>query len=298
MTEGVARQRSQIAMTGAPSKVAVTGASGFIGRHVVAALARGGDIDVVASSRSAGVALPPGVAHVALDMADATNAYDRLGRPEVVVHLAWNGLPNYRSLNHFEIELPMQYRFLRGLIDAGLTRLVVAGTCFEYGMQNGALDETQVGLPTNPYALAKLTLHRQLEFLKGEVPFALTWARLFYAYGEGQAPSAIYSLLQAAVARGDARFPMSAGEQIRDFLPIGTIAAHLATLARRGNDGGTVNICSGKPISVRGLVEQWLAENNWSISLDLGHYPYPDYEPFAFWGSPARLKQLLGEQNT
>jgi dTDP-6-deoxy-L-talose 4-dehydrogenase (NAD+) len=209
-----------------------------------------------------------------------------------VVHLAWNGLPNYRSLHHFETELPAQYRFLRGLIDDGLSRLVVAGTCYEYGMQSGALDETMAGLPTNPYALAKLTLHKQLEFLKGQAPFALTWARLFYAYGEGQAPSSIYSLLRAAVARGDARFPMSAGEQLRDFLPIETIAGHLATLARQGGDVGIVNICSGQPISIRGLVERWLADHGWSIALDLGHYPYPDYEPLAFWGSAAKLLAL------
>jgi dTDP-6-deoxy-L-talose 4-dehydrogenase (NAD+) len=273
-------------------KIAVTGASGFIGRNVVAALARDGEVALVASSRSAGGALPPGVRHVALDMAAPEGAYDRLGRPDVVVHLAWNGLPNYRSLHHFETELPAQYRFLRGLIDDGLTRLVVAGTCYEYGMQSGALDETMVGLPTNPYALAKVTLHKQLEFLKDQVPFALTWARLFYAYGEGQAPSSIYSLLRAAVARGDARFPMSAGEQLRDFLPIETIAAHLAMLARQGGDVGIVNICSGQPTSIRGLVERWLADNGWSIALDLGHYPYPDYEPLAFWGSAAKLRAL------
>jgi nucleoside-diphosphate-sugar epimerase len=273
-------------------KIAVTGASGFIGRNVVAALARNSDVELVASSRSAGVALVPGVRHVALDMAEPEDAFDRLGRPDVLVHLAWNGLPNYRSLHHFETELPAQYRFLRGLVDDGLTRLVVAGTCYEYGMQSGALEETMAGLPTNPYALAKLTLHKQLEFLKAQVPFALTWARLFYAYGEGQAPSSIYSLLRAAVARGDARFPMSAGEQLRDFLPIETVSGYLATLARQDGDVGIVNICSGQPTSIRSLVERWLADNGWSIALDLGHYPYPDYEPLAFWGSAAKLHAL------
>lgn len=274
-------------------KIAVTGASGFIGRYVVAALARCGEIELIASSRSAGGTLPPGVRHVTLDMTEPEDAFDRLGRPDVVVHLAWNGLPNYRSLHHFETELPAQYSFLRGLVEDGLSGLVVAGTCYEYGMQSGPLEETMNGLPTNPYGLAKLTLHKQLEFLKDQMPFALTWARLFYAYGEGQAPSSIYSQLQAAVARGEARFPMSAGEQLRDFLPIEAIAAYLATLARQGGDVGIVNICSGQPTSIRGLVERWLADNSWSIELALGHYAYPDYEPMAFWGSAEKLSRLL-----
>jgi dTDP-6-deoxy-L-talose 4-dehydrogenase (NAD+) len=37
------------------------------------------------------------------------------------------------------------------------------------------------------------------------------------------------------------------------------------------------------------MVETWLKENNWDIRLNLGHYPYPDYEPMAFWGDRTRL---------
>ncbi len=48
-------------------------------------------------------------------------------------------------------------------------------------------------------------------------------------------------------------------------------------------DIGAINICSGNPISVRKLVEHWLNENAWKIELNLGYYPYPDYEPMAFW---------------
>jgi dTDP-6-deoxy-L-talose 4-dehydrogenase (NAD+) len=269
-------------------KIAVTGASGFVGRHVVASLACS-DNEIIASSRSEIGTLPKGVRHVALDIAEPAGAFDRLGRPDVVVHLAWAGLPNYRSLHHFETELPTQFRFLRGMVDDGLGRLVVAGTCYEYGMLSGALDEMMVGVPTNPYGHAKLMLLHQLQFLKAQSPFALSWARLFYSWGEGQAPSSLWSQLNAAVARGDARFPMSGGEQIRDFLAVSMLADHLAALARRGGDVGVVNVCSGQPIAVRSLVERWLASNGWSIELTLGHFPYPDYEPLAFWGNNTKL---------
>lgn len=275
-------------------KITVTGATGFIGRHVIAALARGND-EVIASSRSNPGTLPAGVRHVALDMADPASAFDRLGRPDVLVHLAWAGLPNYRSLHHFETELQAQFRFLRGMVDDGLARLVVTGTCYEYGMASGGLDETMVGVPTNPYGHAKLALLNQLQFLQAQVPFSLCWARLFYSWGEGQAPSSLWSQLNAAVLRGDARFPMSGGEQLRDFLPVTAVADHLAALARRSEDAGIVNICSGQPTSVRALVERWLTEHGWSISLALGHYPYPDYEPLAFWGDNSRLMALRGE---
>jgi dTDP-6-deoxy-L-talose 4-dehydrogenase (NAD+) len=40
-------------------------------------------------------------------------------------------------------------------------------------------------------------------------------------------------------------------------------------------------------------VEGWIAENGWEIALNLGHYPYPDYEPMAFWGDRDRLDAIL-----
>ena len=63
-----------------------------------------------------------------------------------------------------------------------------------------------------------------------------------------------------------------------------------------GRDVGIVNICSGQPRSMRGVVESWLRDNGWRITLRLGRYPYPDYEPFAFWGSAEKLREVLSDK--
>ena len=86
---------------------------------------------------------------------------------------------------------------------------------------------------------------------------------------------------------------MSGGEQLRDFLPIEEVARLLVALARNHADAGVVNVCAGKPISVRNLIEEWLEKNGWKITLNLGHYPYPDYEPMAFWGDRRYLNTML-----
>ena len=112
-------------------------------------------------------------------------------------------------------------------------------------------------------------------------------------YGTGQNPKSIYSQLAAAVDRGDDHFDMSAGEQIRDYLPIKEVAELLVRLTLLGRDVGIVNICSGQPRSMRGVVESWLRDNGWRITLRLGRYPYPDYEPLAFWGSAEKLREVL-----
>jgi dTDP-6-deoxy-L-talose 4-dehydrogenase (NAD+) len=57
-----------------------------------------------------------------------------------------------------------------------------------------------------------------------------------------------------------------------------------------------VNLSSGRPISVRELVEKWIKENHWDIEPNLGFYPYPDYEPIEFWGDNNLLKAALREK--
>ena len=96
------------------------------------------------------------------------------------------------------------------------------------------------------------------------------------------------------MARGDATFDMSGGEQLRDYLPVEEAAADLVALALNGGDNGVVNVCSGQPISVRELAEGVVRNHGSTISLNLGHFPYPEYEPMAFWGDRTKLDHCLG----
>ena len=274
-------------------KIAITGASGFLGRHVLAALKRAHiRPTVLVRNLPAFVCDDVDVANFDLRH-PPVDAFTALGRPDVLIHLAWGGLPHYGSLHHFEQEAPAHYSFLKMLVTSGLQHVVVSGTCFEYGMRSGPLDESVSPEPANPYGLAKMILHQQLLHLQHKQAFSLTWARFFYLYGEGQAPNSLFAQLKTAVAKNVAAFDMSGGEQLRDYLPVEKAAADLVALALLRKNTGAVNLCSGRPIAVRTLVENWIRENQWNIKLNLGHHPYPLHEPMAFWGRRDRLDQLL-----
>lgn len=277
-------------------KVAVSGAGGFVGSHVVAELARRG-LRATLIIRPGSPVRANMAAHdlVEIDIQNPpVDAFERMGCPDVLVHLAWGGLPNYKSLAHFERELPAQYGFLSGLVHAGLNHLVITGTCLEYGMQSGPLNEEMPARPVTPYGFAKEALLRQLEYLKQEKSFALTWARLFYMYGEGQAGNSLWPQLKSMAERGEMLFNMSGGEQLRDYLPVAEVARYLVALATMKNkDVGVVNVCSGKPTSVRRLVEHWIELHGWLIKPNLGYYPYPDYEPLSFWGERRKLDTCM-----
>jgi nucleoside-diphosphate-sugar epimerase len=273
-------------------KIIVTGASGFVGRHVVRALlARGHEITAV--GRDPGhAAAQDWFAHVRFVAADVhatdLDAHRQFGDADLVMHLAWPGLPNYRAAFHLEQNLPRDLAFLCALAAAGYDRVLVTGTCLECAPHEGVYSEDLDGAPTLAYPLAKARLRRQLAGLQVEHPFGLQWARLFYMYGEGQNPNSLLAQLDRAIDAGAPSFDMSGGEQLRDYLPVTEVAAKLAVLAESADWLGITHICSGKPISVRQLVEQHVAARGARISLNLGVYPYADYEPMAFWGSSSR----------
>ncbi len=282
-------------MTAPRLKIAITGASGFLGRCVIKQLL-GQRVSIVAVTRNK-ANLSDFLGKIDIVEFDLCNVnqttYNLLGKPDVLLHLAWDGLPNYNSLHHFDSELPRQYNFLRAMVAGGLASLVVVGTCFEYGMQSGSLSETIETVPTNPYGYAKDALQKQLNYLKKNSHFNLTWARLFYVYGEGQSTFSLLSQLKKAIDDKETYFNMSGGEQLRDYLSVHKATNYLVALLFKQQDIGIINICSGKPQSVRSLVETWIADNQWDIRLNLGVYDYPSYEPLAFWGDQKKLNKVL-----
>lgn len=282
-------------------KLLITGATGFVGRHLIQALLRGGHEVIAVARRPQRAELTEWYSRtrfVCCDIHDTSIAHPQvLGVPDILIHLAWPGLPNYGELFHFERNLPRDYNFLRSMINAGTSRVLVTGTCFEYGMKSGMLAESDASDPQNPYALAKDTLRKFLEALQRKTAYTLQWARLFYMYGAGQNANSLLAQLDQAIDANEAHFNMSGGEQLRDYLPVTEAARLLALLVEHPECSGIVNVCSGTPMSVRTLVERRIAERGATIELIRGYYPYSIFEPMAFWGNPEKIRHCeIGPQ--
>jgi len=216
-------------------EILVTGATGFIGRHVVPLLVdQGYEVTAVARNKKKMQAMPwvKNVRCILCDIHDPfLNTENLLGNIDVIIHLAWPGLPHYNELFHFEENLPADYRFIKKMVMSGVKHVLVTGTCFEYGMQCGILSEDTPTAPTLSYGLAKDTLRKYLQLLQHDKPFTLQWLRLFYLYGPGQNPNSLIAQLDNAIDRGDSVFNMSGGEQLRDYLPVEEVADRIALLA-------------------------------------------------------------------
>jgi nucleoside-diphosphate-sugar epimerase len=284
-------------------KILVTGATGFIGNHLIHELLKNKSNQVVATSRNANKAKGfdwySKVKYIEYDFNDADkDLHNLFGKPDQLIHLAWGSLSNYNDLAHIETILFDHYRFVKSMIVSGLRDVVIIGTCFEYGMVDGCLSEDMDTKPSNPYAIAKDTLRKFIIELQKKHSFTYKWIRLFYMYGEGQSRTSLMFLLDKAIQDKDKEFNMSGGEQLRDFLPIDEVVRNIDLIASQNiYIDQTINCCSGKPISIKNLVESHLKEKKFKMKLNLGFYPYPDYEPMEFWGNNLILNKIKKKIN-
>ena len=275
-------------------KIAITGATGFIGRHVRSVLVKTDHVVVLVvrnvkkvGDRAANEEI------VVADLSQArTDWFELFGKPDAVLHLAWGGLSNYMDSYHVDVELPMQLKFLQSLIDSGLKKLVVAGTCYEYGLSSGAISESQMTNPNTPYGIAKDSLRKALFEIRSKKDFELTWARVFYPYGEGQSENSIYSQLTKAISGDEKEFAMGSGVQMLDFIQVTRVAKVLRTFVTETKGVGLINVGSGEPQSVIEFVKKLINHFESNIVPRVGAVADRDYESLSFWSDNDLLDSL------
>ena len=159
-------------------------------------------------------------------------------------------------------------------------KLVVAGSCLEYGKSCLKYDQIPVDAPlapVSPYATSKAAGCSLALGYARSMNTALAYLRVFNAFGEGQNESNLWpSLMKAANSGKD--YEMTKGEQIRDFIPVQDVADHFFDVAinvkMRNGPPYVQNVGSGNPTTVRQFVEYWWKRCNAEGSLKIGALPY------------------------
>ena len=228
----------------APLTHLVTGGTGFIGRRV---LALGGEERVVALGRSGLSVSGQIVDDSVFDLAD-TAKYARViadYAPDVLVHLAWQGLPDYSAGNSLH-NLTVGLRLIECAVKAGIRRIVVAGSGWEYGTRTGPLREYDVPESPSVFAAHKLAQLRVAEALCREAGVELAWVRIFFSYGPGQRRQSLIPAVVDAIRRGESPVLRTPGA-LSDFVFVDDVARAVRAISLLGGPVGIINVGTGRP---------------------------------------------------
>jgi nucleoside-diphosphate-sugar epimerase len=215
----------------------------------------------------------------------------------VLVHLAAHSVqyPFDSLANCLRWNLMAVLELFEQARNAGIERFIVAGSCFEYGRsgeRHGAIPTDAPLEPTNSYAASKASASIALCQWAEEHHLSLEILRVFHIYGEGEQETRFWPSLKRAALEGE-DFPMTKGEQIRDFLSVqyaALIFLKRAVLPPSSSPGVNIfNLGSGNSISLMRFAERFWAELGAKGDLKIGTLPYRDREVMRFSPGPELL---------
>ncbi|MGA3283894.1 MAG: NAD(P)-dependent oxidoreductase [Verrucomicrobiota bacterium] len=263
-------------------KVFVTGGTGFIGGHFLKK-ALAGRHHVFAVRRAGGkmrIPLPQEPIWLKGNLDDDWSAM--LSKCDALIHLAAAGVSPQRADwdELFDVNVRQSLNLWRQAAKAGVKRFVICGSCFEYGKSGERFKFIPANAPLEPanaYAASKAAATMAALALAIEQQIELLVLRPFHVFGEGEESGRLWPLLRKAALAGK-NFPMTAGEQVRDFVPVEKVAENfVAALARtdlRAGEPKIENVGAGKPQTLRAFAEHWWKQWGAKGKLKFGDVPY------------------------
>ncbi len=272
-------------------KVLITGAAGYIGKHVVKAFLDAGH--EVYASDFAFKGLDERAQRVYDDIFSGDkNIYHTLGEPDVLVHLAWRDGFIHNSPAHMQ-DLSKHVVFLNNMIDGGLKLLTVMGSMHEIGYWEGAIDADTPCKPMSMYGIAKNALREELMLYSKDKDVALHWLRAYYIYGDDARGSSIFAKLYQAAEDGKTTFPFTTGKNLYDFIHVDELAKQIMYASVQKEYNGVINVCTGKPMSLADKIESYIKEHNMNIKLEYGAFPDRPYDSPGVWGDPEIITKIM-----
>ncbi|MEX0276495.1 MAG: NAD-dependent epimerase/dehydratase family protein [Ruegeria sp.] len=277
-------------------RVLLTGASGFVGRQISKALGAAGH-EVVEVRRDTPATAEGGGTVISTDdiFGESDRRYrDMLTGIGAVVHAAWYVTPGTYLSSRKNLDcLTGTVRLAQAAIEMGVKRFVGVGTCFEFDLnaaQTTPFEPIEPDAPLRPdtlYGAAKAATFLALDRAFRDTDTRFAWCRLFYLYGEGEDERRLLPYVLEALRQSEPA-ELTAGTQLRDFLDVSEAGARIAAVVDTDYQG-SVNVCSGRPISVRDFILSQIPPNLDTSLLKFGARAMRSDEHACVVGRPGGL---------
>jgi len=279
-------------------RAAITGARGFVGRHLAAHLHRAGtsvvDLDLDGPTP--------------LDITDRDSVRRRIAdeRPDVVYHLAAR---SHVGQSWTDGELLMRVNVdgtrhvLEACVEAGVGRVLVVGSAEQYGRiepDEVPVPETAAFRPLTPYGESKVAAERLALDAFREHGLGVVCVRAFNHTGPGQPPTFLVPGLAARIAAaergGTDEIALGNVEPVRDFSDVRDVVRAYALLATGGAPGEAYNVCSGRGVRVGDLAAQLLARSRRPLTATVAAELVRPVDVPVLVGDPTKLVTATGWQ--
>lgn len=275
--------------------ICVTGANGYIARHVIPLLQQTRQWHITAIDLTDKGVFPPEIPFYAcniLNPAQTNQLYTKIDRQDVCLHLAWQDGFTHNALSHID-NLPAHFHFLQSLVEHGCKQLMVAGSFREYGPCNGRVSEDHPLIADNYYSWAKISLKHLLELYLKDKPVTLQWLRFFTPYGDDKHNNSILSKIIRWEAEGKTSFPFTEGTEQYDYIHVDELARQICAVAAQTDISGAINCCSGKPSYLKDKVEELIRSRGFTIRPSYGVFKAREYDSPVIYGDDTKIRQIL-----
>jgi UDP-glucose 4-epimerase len=288
--------------------VLVTGATGFIGSHVVRALvASGRNVHALVRKSASLEALEDCKDSIHIHVGDVTDSAEveqcfNAAEPEIVFHLAADTTARHADggLEGIDRSIEVNLRGTLNVVCAGaraksrVRKFIRAGSIGEYGTASVPFDELDRERPISPYSASQVAATQFCQALQLQVQFDLVTVRPALVYGPGQGQGFfIPQLIRSCLEGTD--FEMTEGSQKRDFVYVGDVVKGLLLAASCDGLGGEIlNLATGEGHALANVASLVRELTGSSIQIKRGARPPSVSDPRDLISSTTHAAALLG----